>query len=450
VRLPSTYPDRCEVDGMLEYIAITIVIIIFVYLLLSGQFISSLLLATGVLGIYIIGGMSLLNGFLQSEPFNRVASYTLTTVPLYILMAQFIMQAGIIKDFYNLVFKLSKGRTSLLGVLTVFIGGLLGAVSGSGTATAASLGQVAVPELKRRGYPDGLAGALAASSGSLSAIIPPSVILILYGVVTQISIGHLFAAAFIPGIIMMVVFSATTVIYLKVYKNKMAVSTGEFKDDTSVGRYITIILAGALIVSSIFGGIYTGKFTPTEAGAVGAFISLIVALLLGKVNTQFFVRSLVETIKVTTMAMLIVIGASIFGRFISLSLLPRKLIELLGPLMEYPVLLLIIIMIFYFFLFMFIEGVAVILMTVPIISPILSSVNVDQLWFGILLSVVCTLGLITPPVGISVYAVGGVTNIPIEKLFRVSMIFAVVAAVVVGGLLILFPELATWLPSTMK
>lgn len=436
---------------MVENIAILVVIIVFMFLLLTGQYISSLLITSGVLGIYILGGMPLLNGFLQSEAFNRVASYTLTTIPLYILMAQFIMQAGIVKDFYNLVFKLSRGKTSLLGVLTVFLGGILGAVSGSGTATSASLGQVAVPELKKRGYPEGLAGALAASAGSLSAIIPPSVILIIYGVVTQISIGELFAAAFIPGLLMMVVFSIVTVVYLRINKEKLPQPIQEQGDDnTPVGRYILIIIAGILIIFSIFGGIYTGKFTPTEAGAVGAFISLIVALLLGKVNKQFFVTSLIETTKVTTMAMLIVIGASLFGRFISLSLLPRKIIEMLGPLIEFPVLLLIIIMVFYFFLFMFIEGVAVILMTVPVILPILTAAGIDPMWFGILLSVICTLGMITPPVGISVYAVGGVTKISIEKLFRTSIVFAVVAAVIVGGLLIIFPQLVTWLPNTMR
>ncbi|MEB1806410.1 MAG: TRAP transporter large permease [Bacillaceae bacterium] len=436
---------------MVENIAIIVVVIVFLFLLLTGQYISSLLLTSGILGIYILGGMPLLNGFLQSEPYNRAASYALTTIPLYILMAQFIMQAGIVKDFYNLVFKLSKGKTSLLGVLTVFLGGILGAVSGSGTATAASLGQVAVPELKRRGYPDGLAGALAASAGSLSAIIPPSVILIIYGVTVQISIGQLFVAAFIPGVLMMVVFSAVTIVYLRIYKGKMALPPPDVEEhETPVSRYVIIIIAGALIIFSIFGGIYTGKFTPTEAGAVGAFISLIVALVLGKVNKSFITSSLIETTKVTVMAMIIVIGASLFGRFISLSLLPRKIIDMLGPLMDYPVLLLIIIMLIYFFLFMFIEGVAVILMTVPVLLPILTAANIDLIWFGILVSVICTLGLITPPVGISVYAVGGVTKIPIEKLFRTSLIFAVVAAVVVGGLLIAFPQLATWLPQTMR
>jgi len=436
---------------MFENIVIIAMLLLFLYLLVMGQYISSLLLTVGMLGIYLLGGMDLLNGFLQSESFTRVASYTLTTIPLYILMAQFIMQAGIVKDLYSLAYRLSRGRRGVLGVLTVLIGGLLGGVSGSGTATSAALGQIAVPELKRRGYPDHLAGTLAAAAGSLSAIIPPSVILILYGVVAQISIGSLFTAAMIPGIIVMLVFCITTMFYLRAYRNKMVTPEGSGeKDETSISRYVIVIVAGLFIMASIFGGIYMGIFTPTEAGAVGAFIALILALLLGKVNKNFLFTSFLETTKVTVMAMFIVIGASLFGRFISLSLVPRKIIELLGPLMESPVLIIVIIMVFYFFLFMFIEGVAVILMTVPIITPILAQIDTDPLWFGIMLTVVCTLGMITPPVGMSVYAVGGVTGIPIEKLFRTSMVFAIIASVVVIGLLIIFPELVTWLPSQMK
>lgn len=436
---------------MFENIVIIVVLLVFLYLLVMGQYISSLLLTVGMLGIFLLGGMDLLNGFLESESFTRVASYTLTTIPLYILMAQFIMQAGIVKDLYSLAYRLSRGRRGVLGVLTVLIGGFLGGVSGSGTATSATLGQIAVPELKRRGYPDNLAGTLAAAAGSLSAIIPPSVILILYGVVTQIPIGKLFAAAMIPGILVMLTFSITTMVYLRIYRNRMLtpVETEE-KDDTSISRYIIVITAGLVIVTSIFGGIYTGTFTPTEAGAVGAFIALILAFLLGKINKKFLISSFLATTKVTVMAMFIVIGASLFGRFISLSLVPRKIIELLGPLMEFPVLIIVIVMVFYFFLFMFIEGVAVILMTVPVITPILAQINVDPLWFGIMLTVICTLGMITPPVGMSVYAVGGVSGIPIEKLFRTSTVFAIIASVVVIGLLIIFPGLVTWLPSQMK
>lgn len=450
-------------EKMEESTVIIIVLILFLYLLLMGQYISSVLLTVGILGIYLLGGMQLLNGFIQNEPFNRVASYTLTTVPLYMLMAQFIMQAGIVKDLYGLFYRLSRGRKGVLGVLTILIGGLLGGVSGSGTATSAALGQIAVPEMQRRGYPDHLAGTIAAAAGSLSSIIPPSIFLIIYGVVAQISIGQLFSAALLPGILLMVVFSGITMVYLRMNRYKIQ-STKAFAetsatleseadldfDHTPVSRYVVVVLAGLFIVASIFGGIYTGIFTPTEAGAIGAFIALLLALLLGSVNKAFIINSLTETVKVSVMAMLIVVGASLFSRFISLSLIPRKIIALLGGLMDSPILIIVILMAFYFFLFMFIEGVAVILMTVPIISPMLTEMNFDPLIFGIMLTIVCTLGMLTPPVGISVYAVGSVSGISIEKLFRTSTVFAAIAAVIVIFCLILFPEIVTWLPSQMK
>jgi len=407
--------------------------------------------SAGMLGIYLIGGMDLLNGFLQNEPFARTASYALTTIPLYILMAQFIMQAGIVRDLYSLMYSLSRGRPGPLGVMTILLGGLLGGVSGSGTATSAALGQIAVPELQKRGYPPHLAGTIAAASGSLSAIIPPSVLLILYGVIAQISIGKLFTAALIPGILLMASFALVTMVYLRINSDQLGAASKEYvRDDVPVTRYIIVIAMGLLIVISIFGGIYMGIFSPTEAGGVGAFIGLIMAALLKKVNIKFFKDSMIETTKITVMAMFIVMGASLFGRFISLSLMPRKIIELLGPILDSPTLVIVIILGFYFFLFMFIEGVAVILMTVPIIMPILDTIHVDPLWFGIILTIVCTIGMLTPPVGMSVYVVGSVTGIPIERLFKTSTVFAVVATIIVGVLLIAFPELVTWLPSQMK
>lgn len=434
----------------MENFVIAISLILFIYLLVNGQYISSLLFTIGILGIFLIEGTTVLAGFIQNDPFNRTASYALTTVPLYILMAQFIMKAGIVKDLYSLMYKLSKGRPGVLGVMTILLGGLLGGVSGSGTATSAALGQIAVPELQKRGYSDRLAGAIAASAGSLSAIIPPSVFLILYGVVAQISIGQLFTAALIPGLLLMISFSLVALFYLRKMKEDVVQVGDSDLDNVPISRYVVVVLLGTLIVISIFGGIYMGVFTPTEAGAVGAFIALVMAILLRKVNIDFIKTSLIETTKVSVMAMFIVMGASLFGRFISLSLMPRKIIALLDPILGVPLLVLIIIMLFYFFLFMFIEGAAVILMTVPVMTPILAQIDVDLLWFGIMLTVLSTIGMITPPVGISVYAVGGVTRIPIERLFGTTLLFALFATVVVMGLLIVFPELVTWLPSKMR
>ncbi|MGB6777936.1 TRAP transporter large permease [Planococcus citreus] len=436
-------------------LVIGIILAMMIVLLLAGLYIHSVLLASGIIGLILLEGFGILPGLLGNEPFNRVASYTLTTIPLFVLMAQFILQSGLVQDIFYMVHKVSKGKNSLLGVLTLIIGGLLGAVSGSGTATSASLGQVAIPELRKHGYSAPLAGAVAASGGSLSGIIPPSIILILYGVATETPVGSLFVGAFIPGILTMLVFIAVMLVYFQLGKKKQQAAQEEMFEETVTEEKVPVIrliiasVIAVAIVFIIFGGIYSGVFTPTEAGAVGAFVGLIAAFLLGKVNFAFFKTSLIETVKLTGMVMIIMIGAQIFGRFVSLSLLPRRLIELIEPIMDTPVLVLIVISIVLFIMFMFIEGAAVILMSIPVVLPIIQELQVDILWFGVFVSVICTIGLITPPVGLSVYAVAGVSGINSGSIFRLTTVFALVAMVVVTGLMIAFPGLATWLPNSM-
>ncbi|MFB4162479.1 TRAP transporter large permease [Alteribacillus sp. JSM 102045] len=443
---------------MSEFFIISVILLMFIVFLLSGLYIHSVLFACGIIGLILLEGFSILPGLLGNEPFNRAASYTLTTIPLFVLMAQFVLQSGIVQDMFYFINRLSKGNNSLLGALTIIIGGLLGAVSGSGTATAASLGQVAVPELTKHGYKPELAAAVAASGGSLSGIVPPSIILILYGVATETPVGDLFMAAVIPSILVMIVFIIVMLACFYVFRKKTSEAAGlepERKGppqqaELPAMRLVVVNAVGLIIVIVIFGGIYSGVFTPTEAGAVGAFTALLSTLVLGKVNIAFFTRALTETIKVTGMVMLILIGAQIFGRFVSLSLLPRKLINLLDPIMEYPVIVLIVITIALFIMFMFIEGAAVILMSIPVIMPIIQAIGVDVLWFGIFISVICTVGLITPPVGLSVYAVSGASKMTPEPIFRYTMLFAFVATVVVGGIMIAFPDLVLWIPDSME
>ncbi|MFD1039827.1 TRAP transporter large permease [Virgibacillus byunsanensis] len=440
---------------MSSFVVIVIILTMLVLFLVSGLYIHSVLFASGVIGLILLEGFSILPGLLGNEPFNRVAGYTLTTIPLFVLMAQFILQSDIVKDIFYIVNRASRGKNSVLGILTLMIGGVLGAVSGSGTATAASLGQVAIPELRRHGYSAPLSGAIAAAGGSLSGIIPPSIILILYGVATETPVGQLFIGAIIPGILVMIVFILVMLVYFKVDKNEVEIddevaSTEEQSDyKVSVLRLSAAGTVSLLIMLIIFGGIYSGIFTPTEAGAVGAFAGLLAALVLGKINSTFIKKSVVETIKLTGMVMLIMIGAQIFGRFVSLSLLPRKIIALLEPIMDTPALVLVIISAILFIMFMFIEGAAVILMSIPVLLPIITELQVDLLWFGVFVGIICTIGLITPPVGLSVYAVAGVSKIRLEPIFRIGMVFAVAVLVVVCGLMISFPEIATFLPDSM-
>ncbi|RKQ35903.1 TRAP transporter large permease [Oceanobacillus halophilus] len=432
----------------METLFIILFILIFL-LLLFGMYIHSILLFVGILGLVLLEGPGYIVNFLQSDPFIRTASYSLTTVPLYVLMAQFIVRAGVVEDLYSFVYNISRGRSGILGILTVLAGGMLGAVSGSSNASAGAFGQVSVPQLVKRGYNDGLAGATAAVAGSLSAVIPPSIILILWGVATETPIGAMFIGSVVPGIVMMLTIIVIMLFLLQKNNKKKNEEVAFTKEELPISRSIIALTLTGLIVFIVFYGIFAGIFTPTEAGAVGALSSFIVALILGKVNMKTLSDSFADTVKLTSMILMIMIGAQIFGRFVSVSLLPRKIIELLSTLIEYPILILIILSIIYFLLFMFIEGAAVIIMTAPIVLPLIVEMGVDKIWFGVVVGILCTIGLLTPPVGLSVYAVAGVSRISSEKIFKYTLLYSLLIALVVIGLAIAFPGIITYLPSQM-
>lgn len=435
---------------MSDVMVIGLMVAAFLVLLLAGYYIHSVLLVAGIGGLVLLDGTDILTGLLGPQPFARTAAYTLTTIPLFVLMAQFILQADIVKDLFYIVNRISRGSRGVLGSLTIVAGAMLGAVSGSGTATAASLGQVAVPELRNNGYKAPLAGAVAAAAGSLSGIIPPSIILILYGVATETPVGDLFMAAIVPGALVAVVFIVIMMVYLR--RSGAEVDAEDLQAESALvdriprRRLVISMGVSGLIVVVVFGGIYSGTVTPTEAGAVGAFAGFLAALALGKVGPTFLRVSLTETVKVTVMVMLILIGAQVFGRFVSLSLIPRRLIELLEPVVATPVLMLAILALIFFVLFMFIEGAAVILMSVPVVLPIIEVMGTDVLWFGVFIAVIATVGLITPPVGLSIYAVSGASGVSSDAIFRYAIVFAAGAALVVCGLMVAFPAVATWLP----
>lgn len=432
--------------------AILIAFCVFIILLMLGMNIGSVLLITGILGIFLVGDYSILINILQSDVFARVAGYTLTTIPLFILMSQFFIQAGIVKDLYAIVYNYSRGKSGILGSLTIILGAVLGSISGSGSAASAALGQVAIPELKKHGYKDDLSGAIAASAGALSGIIPPSIILILYGATTQTPVNKLFMGAVIPGILITVSFILSALFYFNIQKkkNSLEIDTPFQKKEIELRKYIVTLAASFIIMVIIFVGIYFGFFTATEAGAVGAFVSLLAVIALGKFNFQLMKNSIIATIKVSGMVMFIMIGAQIFARFISLSLLPNKLISFVEPILQNPIIIILILTLIYFILFMLLEGAAVIVMTVPLTLPIILEANIDPIWFGVLVGLTCTIGLLTPPVGLSVFAVSSASKVPLEKIFRITMVFSLIATVITVFAMIVFPELATWLPNTMK
>ena len=438
---------------MSNEVAILIALVVLVIMLLSGMYIHSLLLAVGVVGVILLGRGAVLPGLMSYATFTSVATYSMTTIPLYVLCAQLILEAGVVEDLFNLLYNASKGKRGVLGTFCIVLGAFLGAVCGSGTATSAALGQAAYPQLVKRGYKADLAAAVSAASGSLAGIIPPSVTIIVYGVATETPIGRMFIASMIPGILTTIVFIFCNLFFLNREK-RVSLQSGEEKapfEPVPVDKKSTTISAivAIIIAITIFGGIYSGFMTATEAGAVAATVAFICALLLGKVNKDFLVRAAKSSVKVTAMVMLIIVGAKIFGRFMSLSRISSSFVEMLEPLMDHPEIILIILIIVYFVLFMLMEGTAVIVMTTPVLLPVMEAMEVDMLWFGIIVCFCCVIGQLTPPVGVCVYSACGIADIPVEGPFKYSMLMAIAATVIVGGLMVFFPAVVTWLPSMM-
>ena len=438
---------------MSNEVAILIALVVLVIMLLSGMYIHSLLLAVGVVGVILLGRGAVLPGLMSYATFTSVATYSMTTIPLYVLCAQLILEAGVVEDLFNLLYNASKGKRGVLGTFCIVLGAFLGAVCGSGTATSAALGQAAYPQLVKRGYKADLAAAVSAASGSLAGIIPPSVTIIVYGVATETPIGRMFIASMIPGILTTIVFIFCNLFFLN-RENRISRQSGEEKapfEPVPVDKKSTAISAivAIIIAITIFGGIYSGFMTATEAGAVAATVAFICALLLGKVNKDFLVRAAKSSVKVTAMVMLIIVGAKIFGRFMSLSRISSSFVEMLEPLMDHPEIILIILIIVYFVLFMLMEGTAVIVMTTPVLLPVMEAIEVDMLWFGIIVCFCCVIGQLTPPVGVCVYSACGIADIPVEGPFKYSMLMAIAATVIVGGLMVFFPAVVTWLPSMM-
>jgi tripartite ATP-independent transporter DctM subunit len=329
------------------------------------------------------------------------------------------------------------------------LGGLLGGACGSVTAISAGFATIISPELERYGYKKDFTIAIAADGGSLAAIVPPSIVIIIYGSITETSIGKLFMGSVIPGVLTTLAYIFILLIFEK-FKKASITEVSRFQLDEStetIGRaFITSLFIILLIIVIIFGGIYSGIITATEAGGVASFIALIAMLGQRKLSLEDLKQAGTSTAKVTAMILIIVIGAQFFSRFLSLSMIPRKLIYILEPFMGHPYFVCFLLFMIIFFLGMILESSAVILMIVPIMLPIINALNVDNIWFGVVASFTIVLGVLTPPVGMAIYAACAASKTSMEGPFKFSFWFSLGAGAMVMPILFLFPETVTYLP----
>jgi tripartite ATP-independent transporter DctM subunit len=421
----------------------------FMLLLVLRMPIAYAMALVGFAGFSLLTSVSSGFSMVAKEIYNTFSSYSLGVIVMFIWMGFLAYYSGIGSRLYVFAYQLIGHWPGGLAIATQVACGIFGAICGSNTATSATMGAIALPEMKKYRYDMSLATASIAAGGVLGVLIPPSVIFIVYGMATEQSIGRLFMAGIIPGTLLMLLYIA--VIALLTWRQPLLAPPGpksNWKErlDSLRGSLAEVLFVFALSM----GGLFAGWFTPTEAGAVGAAGVLLAALAGKDLNMEGFRKSLYDTTRTTAMIMLMIAGAMIFGRFMAISRVPFELAAWTGSLPLPPVAVLALILLIYLILGCFIDALALILLTIPIFFPVVvGTLGYDPIWFGVIMVLVVAMGVITPPVGMNVFVIKGVApDIPIELIFKGVWPF-LLAVIICLGILIAFPSLATLLPTAL-
>lgn len=424
-------------------------IIVLVLLILFRVPVGFSLLLIGFLGISYLRGFDVGLAQLASSSFATVNNYSMSVIPLFVLMGIFMSSTGLGFDLFNAVNKWIGHLRGGLAMATVGAATIFSAISGSANATTATLARITIPEMERHHYRTDFSAAAVAAGGTLGSVIPPSVLLILYGTLTSEPIGPLLIAGIIPGFILALMLIG--LIYTQVRLNpELAPHNNERTSFKEKIASLKTIWPFMLIFIVSIGGIYIGIFTPNEAGAVGAASAFLVSILTKRMSVKILFNSLNETLRISVMIFYVLIGASLFSRFLAMTKVPMSLSSTIGSLSLSPYVILILILAMYFILGMFLESIAIMVLTLPIIYPILTQLGFDGIWFGVILVLIINIGVLTPPLGLNVYIVSGIIkHVPIQNIFR-AVIPSIVTMLICIVLLTVFPDLVTVLPDLTR
>ena len=430
-----------------EFIGIIGIAILLVLMFVKVRLGTAMILV-GFLGYSYLSGLDTGLLMIGMEPYVQTAYYPITAIPLFILMGTVVAVSGISQDLYDAARKWIGQIRGGLAIATVGACGLFAAICGDSIATAVTMGKVAYPEMKRFGYDDRLASACVVAGGTIGILIPPSLGFILYGILTEESVGKLFIAGIIPGILE-VVFYITTIYSICRLNPKLAPPIGERISFQEKVVGLKVVWPMIVIFLLVIVGIYAGIFTPTEAGAVGAFGAIVVALVLGRFGWNELRKAATETAGSTTMILYVLIGAFVFMRFITLTDLPVAISEFVVGL-QVPKLVIILGIVFvYIILGCFLDVLIVIILTVPIIYPTIVGMGYDPIWWGVIMVRVMEIGMITPPFGINLFVLTKAINLPISTAYRGVAPF-VISDFFHVALLIAFPQISLFLVNAMK
>jgi len=422
-----------------------IVLVALMFLKIPVGFVMALV---GLLGFaFLVSWDAALN--LMAQDFSSIfGSYNLTVIPLFVLMGQMAHHSGMSGRLFHAAYRFLGTLPGGLAVATIGACAGFSAICGSTSATAATMAAVALPEMKKYNYDPALATGVVAAGGSLGILIPPSTIFIVYGIMTEQSVGKLFLAGVMPGILMTLLFIVTVFIWTW-NRPDLAMPGARFTLREKIASLAGVVETLILFVA-VMGGLFIGFFTPTEAAAIGAFGTLLIAVVGRHLSWKGFTQSLVETTRVSCMILVIVAGATVFGHFLAVTRIPFDVGNWVMGLQMPPWAVMALIILVYLLLGCLMDSLAMIMLTIPIFFPVITALGYDPIWFGVIIVLVTGMGVITPPVGINVYVVAGVArDVPLHVIFR-GAVRLLAAQVVTAILLILFPQIALWLPAMMQ
>jgi tripartite ATP-independent transporter DctM subunit len=413
-------------------------------LLAIGTPVGFAMTAAGVLGLYLVGGMPMVTGILQTAPLTTVSAYELITIPMFLLMAELVLLSGVADDLFRATAAWMGRVRGGLGMATALAGAGFGAICGTSTASAATLSATSLPAMLKSGYEPRMAGGVVAISGTLAMLIPPSVALVIYGILAEVNIAALLIGGIIPGILVMLTIMAT--VYVLVLLDPKRAPVAEPVPWRVKFAYLKVVGPMVVLFGAVTGVIYTGIATPTEASAIGAFGALGIAAKNRKLTVSGLVRALRRSAHGTCMILMILLGAHIFGYFFTLTQTTQSLVAWVGALEVSRWVIITLILAGYIVLGMFMDQIAILVLTVPIVLPLVKALGFDPLWFGIIKIVTAEVGMITPPVGLNCFIVARYSGRPVQEIFHGTFPHFI-AHILILAVMVAFPQIILWLPA---
>ena len=423
------------------------VVIVLLVLLAAGTPVGFSLLIAGVVGLWAKGGLDITLGILRTAPQSAGSSYEFITIPMFMLMAEFVILSKIADGLFQAATAWVGRIRGGLAVATALAGAGFAAISGSSTASAATLASTTIPGMLKQGYEPKMACGVVTISGTLAMLIPPSIALVLFGLVANVSIGRLLIAGVIPGILVTLTI-ILTVFYL-VWRDPACAPAGRGYGWREKVATLGAVGPMVLLFMLVTGLIYSGIATPTEASALGAFGAGVLAFRAGRLSVMSAVHALKRAAHTTCMILMIILGAQVFGYFITLTQVTQQLVAWVSSLALPSLVVLIAILLGKMLLGSIMDQAAIIILAVPVVLPVVVSIGYDPIWFGVIMIVTAEVGLVTPPIGLNAFVVARYTGRPLGEVF-LGVLPHVIAHILIIAVFIAFPQTVLWLPSTMS